>query len=224
MNRPSLDAMRLLHRAPDDQRPLAARPADSHERTGRPIDEQGFGHVKHKVLRRLIAYWLDKRLQRIMPSRGDIDPVDIPWALEWIWLCDYQPTDRRFRFRLAGERVNDFWGSSIAGRYLDEIVPKARVGDAGRFYGVASDGPAIVHDVGRLFLQGKVFATGERIILPLSDDGRGVTGLLGASCRDWYRHFDLDGALRSLQCATVTPLCGDGQSRRVDRSTLNFTP
>ena len=188
------------------------------------MGERDFGHVRHTVLRRLIAYWLDKRSQRSMPSRGDIDPVDIPWALEWIWLCDYQPADRRFRFRLAGEQVNDFWGSSIGGRYLDEIVPETRVGDASRFYRVASDGPCVIHDIGRLFLEDEVFATGERIILPLSDDGRGVTGLLGASCRDWYRELELEGALRSRQAATATPLGGDGQTRQVDRSTLNFTP
>lgn len=94
------------------------------------MGEQDFGHVTHTVLRRLIAHWLDKRSQRAMPSRYDIDPIEIPWALEWIWLCDYRPEDRRFRFRLAGEQVNAFWGSNIGGCYLDEIVPEYQVSDA----------------------------------------------------------------------------------------------
>lgn len=188
------------------------------------MGEQDFGHVTHTVLRRLIAHWLDKRSQRAMPSRYDIDPIEIPWALEWIWLCDYRPEDRRFRFRLAGEQVNAFWGSNIGGCYLDEIVPESQVSDAQQYLCVASDGPCILHDIGRLYLEDEVFATGERIILPLSDDGREVTGLLGASCRDWHRDLELGGVLRSWQTATVTPLNGGGQTRQVNRSTLNFTP
>lgn len=188
------------------------------------MGESDFGHVVHPVLRRLIGYWIDKRMPRAMPSRGEIDPVEIPWALSWIWLCDYLPADRRFRFRLAGEQVNDFWGSNIGGRYLDEIVPEDQASAADAFLHSATDGPAIVHDRGQILLEDEVFATGERIVLPLSEDGREVTGLLGASCRDWRREFGLDVHLQSRQWATVTPLDGPAQSGLAERATLCFTP
>lgn len=188
------------------------------------MPELDLGHVKHKVLRRLVAYWLDKRAQRTMPSRHDIDPVEIPWALSWIWLCDVEPEDRRFRVRLAGEQINAFWGRNIGGRYLDEIVPKARLSDTNEILHAALAGPAIVHETGRILLEDKVFAAGERIILPLSDDDREVTGLLGASCRDWYRDLELDNVLRSRQTATITPLDAASKPRQVTRATLNFSP
>lgn len=186
--------------------------------------EQNFAHVKHKVLRRLVAYWFDKRSERSMPSRRDIDPVEIPWALSSIWLCDYQPVDRRFRYRLAGEQINAFWGYNIGGRYLDEIVPARRLNEAHQCLAAASEGPSIVHDFGRIYMQDEVFATSERIILPLSDDGREVNGLLGASCRDWYRDLALDGGLQSRQTATLTPLNDAAASSLADESTLNFSP
>jgi hypothetical protein len=186
--------------------------------------ERNFAHVKHKVLRRLVAYWFDKRSERSMPSRSDIDPVDIPWALSSIWLCDYQPADRRFRYRLAGEQINAFWGYNIGGRYLDELVPARRLSEAHQCLAAAYEGPSIVHDFGRIYMQDEVFATGERIILPLSDDGREVNGLLGASCRDWYRDLALDGVLQSRQTATLTPLNDAAATRLPDRSTLNFSP
>jgi hypothetical protein len=186
--------------------------------------EPDFQHVTHKVLRRLVAYWFEKRSHRIMPSRSDIDPVEIPWALAWIWLCDYQPSDRRFRYRLAGEQINAFWGYNIGGRYLDEIVPEAKLSEVNETLATASEGPTIVHDFGRIYLEGEVFATGERIILPLSDDGRKVSGLLGASCRDWHREIERDGVLRTSQMATLTPLSDSATPQQTKRSTLHFSP
>jgi hypothetical protein len=57
----------------------------------------------------LIAYWFDKRGERLMPARGDIDPVEISWALGRIWLGDYLAEGDRFRYRLAGEKINAFY-------------------------------------------------------------------------------------------------------------------
>lgn len=180
--------------------------------------------VKHKTLRGLIDYWLEKRGDRAMPSRADIDPVEIPWALSCIWLCDYRPAERRFRYRLAGEQINEFWGSAVGGRYLDELVPGPCLAEVERCLSAVYEGPSVVHDFGRIYLEDEVFATGERIILPLSDDGKTVDGLLGASCRNWFRDLTQDGKLDTRQTSTVTPLHAAAAARRADCSTLNFSP
>jgi len=105
-----------------------------------------FGHVENRILGRLIGYWFDKRGARAMPALGDVDPVEIPWALGRIWLCDYVSESGRFRYRLAGEFINAFWGRNIAGKHLDEIVPPDRLKSVTKKVRRVRDGPAIVHD------------------------------------------------------------------------------
>ena len=57
----------------------------------------------------------------------DIDPAEIPRLLPFIWLCDYLPDSRRFRYRLMGDHVRDAYDNNITGRYVDELVsPSAR--------------------------------------------------------------------------------------------------
>lgn len=183
-----------------------------------------FGPVTNKVLRQLAAYWLDKRCDRLMPSIKDIDPIEIPWALARIWLCDYSPSSGRFRYRLAGEQINAYWGYNIRGRYLDELVPAERLDLVTKMFRRVPEGPSIVHDIAQIYLTEEIFKTGERIVLPLSKDGRTVDAVLGATCRDWLRETALEPLSKSSQTVTVTPIEDGPNARSVQRLTLNCSP
>ena len=89
-----------------------------------------FGPIRNRALQHLVAYWFDKRCGRLMPALTDIDPTEIPSVLCKIWLCDYLSESGRFRYRLAGEEINDFWGFNLGGKCLDEIVPPERLESA----------------------------------------------------------------------------------------------
>ena len=140
-----------------------------------------FDHVEHAVLRRLVAYWLDIRGARRMPSRRDIDPVEIPWALPYVWLTDYLPNEDKFRYRLAGEDVNAVFGRSLAGASLDDIVlPQDRDAVHALYRRVLSD-PAILYTSGHVYLASDKPALGERIALPLATGGDVADGMFGAT-------------------------------------------
>ncbi len=170
---------------------------------------KSFGHVENRTLRRLIGYWFDKRGERPMPAVGDIDPIEIPWALGRIWLCDYLAESGRFRYRLAGENINAFWGRSIAGKHLDEIVPPDRLKSVTEKVRMVTELPAIVHDRVSLSLADEIAKNGERIILPLSDDGRTVNVLLGATHRDWFHDLEFDPFTTYSETTTVTAFESD---------------
>lgn len=53
-------------------------------------------------LHQLHAYWKSRCRDRQMPSRSDIDPIDVPTLLPCIFLVDVLNDPRDFRFRLAG--------------------------------------------------------------------------------------------------------------------------
>ena len=79
-------------------------------------------------LRRLYEYWSGKRGDRRFPSRADIDPVDMVFALGNVILAEVLPeTPPRFRIRLHGSALAQFVGYDLTGKMLDEMpVPEFR--------------------------------------------------------------------------------------------------
>src|SRR3546814_9671576 len=66
------------------------------------------------------------RADRTLPGRRQIDPAAIAGVLPHVWLCDYEPAGRRFRYRLAGESIADVFGRSLRGLWLEEFFPAER--------------------------------------------------------------------------------------------------
>ena len=164
---------------------------------------KSFGHVRNRALHHLVTWWFDKCGERLMPALCDIEPAEIRSVLANIWLCDYVPQSGRFRYRLAGEEINDFWGFNLSGKYLDEIVPAERLASVTKKYRMALELPAIVYDRACLSLTEEITRNGERIVLPLSDDGRTVNALLGATHRDWFRDLEFDPFTTYSETTTV---------------------
>jgi len=69
----------------------------------------------------LYDYWNDKRDDKAMPSRTDIDLLDLPIQLPNIFLVDVEPAPRRYRYRLVGSNLTEVLKEDLAGRYVDEM-------------------------------------------------------------------------------------------------------
>ena len=103
------------------------------KRSGQAIGLESGGHgaaasgqprtgMEHPLLRRLFDYWSGKKAGRDLPSRRDIDPVEIgPEILPHILLTDVLP-DGRLRYRLAGTAVEAVTGESLSGRFIDDLL------------------------------------------------------------------------------------------------------
>jgi hypothetical protein len=113
-----------------------------------------------------------------MPSRAEIDPLELRQCLGWVCLVDVLRERQvpQFRYRVYGSGLVDICGRELTGHYLDEPG-----GDDGR------DMLAIYREAGEtslpLFvLRQRQFRKGtcllESAVLPLSDNSRFVTGLM----------------------------------------------
>lgn len=81
------------------------------------VDELG-----DERLQRLYVYWQEKRGSRLMPSRDDIDPIDLTYCLGYLCLVDVEAGEPpRFRFRVDGSNCVSISGIEMTGRYVDEI-------------------------------------------------------------------------------------------------------
>ncbi|MGE5147399.1 MAG: PAS domain-containing protein [Candidatus Eiseniibacteriota bacterium] len=138
----------------------------------------------HDELKRLYAYWLAKKGTRAAPARADIDPLEIAPLLPHVTLIDVESAPLRFRYRLVGTEIVNNVGEDFTGRYLDTLLRLAQrdlmAAELARV--VASGQPAVNlweyarHD-GR-------HVRYERLVLPLSSDGKTVDMLLSGMVFD----------------------------------------
>lgn len=83
---------------------------------------QGFRErIRHPNLLRLYDYWAERRRGRSFPSRQDIDPVELRFALGNMTLVDVHHEPLRFRFRLVGSLMAQRMGLDYSGKMVDDI-------------------------------------------------------------------------------------------------------
>ena len=142
--------------------------------------------ISNPDLRKLFDYWRSKRQGRPLPSKSDIDPVEIGWALSRIFLMDYEP-DSGFSYRLAGTDVSEVFGrSNLKGLNLRDILsPEGAQLVEGRWAPLVQDS-AVICMKGMVYLAAERTPMGERLLLPLADESDGpVTGLIGMTICEW---------------------------------------
>ena len=134
--------------------------------------------IVHPNLRRLYEYWVEKRGERKMPARVDIDPLDILYIVGNVILVDVIDGDPlRFHIRLHGTNLAERVGYELTGKMLDELpVDDFRALAQQSFSWVTSKAQPL-HSRRDRIIDGR-FARYETVIMPLSDDGERVNRLL----------------------------------------------
>jgi len=123
-------------------------------------------------------YWDGKRGERRMPSRADIDPIDLKPFLPSIMLVDVVPDERLYVYRLVGTREVrlrgcDPTGGTVAAHYFGSSAREAM-----RNYDrVVSSGQPWL-DAGACLSADQRFLDLEALFLPLSSDGAEVDKIL----------------------------------------------
>jgi hypothetical protein len=78
--------------------------------------------IKHPRLQQLYDYWSAKRGDRKMPSRADIDPLDMTFIIGNVILVDViAGTPLGFRIRLHGTNLVERVHYELTGRMLDDL-------------------------------------------------------------------------------------------------------
>lgn len=124
--------------------------------------------------RSFFAYWDGKRKGRAMPSRRDLDPVEMKAWLPGIQLIDVFDNPRRLVYRLAGQVEVDMRGFNHTGHNVEDAFFAVSRDEALRNYGLVIDGRQMVYDWARYPTASGFQVSQETIFLPLSDDGERV--------------------------------------------------
>ena len=132
------------------------------------------------ALIRFYDYWDSLCGDGRMPSRKNVDPVQVPRGfLPNIMLIDVLHELQRYRYRLVGSNIVTATGENRTGRFFDEV-------EFFKHYPAALQQYELVAKSGRPLYSIEPFTNFhsksayevDRLIFPLSDDGRRVDTLL----------------------------------------------
>jgi hypothetical protein len=142
--------------------------------------------LRHPDAQALYHYWLNKRGERLMPRRSDIDPTEMPpQLLPGISLVDVVPDDRRYVYRLMGTAEVQVRGFDPTGKSVLEGFLAPDVADAlGCYDKVVTMRAPLVDPVPFEAADGR-YVSEETIFLPLSEDGVNVSKIMVfCACRE----------------------------------------
>jgi hypothetical protein len=121
------------------------------------------------------AYWTRIRGARRMPSRADLNPVDIPRLLPYVMLIDVLSDPLDFRFRLLGTEHDAIVGGNYRGR-LFSTLPHLAEGNPiwARYAKVVAERRPVCGYVSYVGADRYVRHELEECLMPLSADGETV--------------------------------------------------
>jgi hypothetical protein len=141
--------------------------------------------IRHPILKRMVAFWNEKRGTRDWPLRSDFDPLEFWFAVGYVSLIDVRVENgrRRYFFRLDGTRQVDLFGVDFTGKYLDQVYDAEGLKLAEQSYGTTVDQGEAQYYVRQVEFHDRPIQY-EVAILPLSRSGARVDMLMTVVTRD----------------------------------------
>lgn len=138
----------------------------------------------HTCLRELFEYWSERRGDRRMPARSDIDPADIPRLLPHLLLADVENDVSDVRFRLVGTELVESFGGEFTGHHLSELDYGNEADAVAESYARAISTGEPQFKISHFWTRDYRHRRIQQLLLPLSDDGEHVSMILAGVYRD----------------------------------------
>lgn len=153
--------------------------------------------VDSEALKSVARHWDAVREGRRMPGWTDIQPSAIRAQLPIVWAWRFEARSNEFIGRLAGDRIQRVFGANFRGARMHDVFPADQYARIFERHKRVMAEPAFFRGHGLVFRHLDRFDMGERIILPLGEDGESGDGILGATDFVSYRGMPTDEVLRT---------------------------
>ena len=145
--------------------------------------------IVHPSLRQLYDYWDGKRAGRAMPSRADLDPVDMRFVIGNVIMVDViEGPPLGFHIRLHGTNLSERVHYDLTGKMLEALPFEEFREITRRSFTKVVTSKELLHVHRDLIMDDRRRAY-ETLILPLSSDGERVDRIL---CALFYDHLDVE--------------------------------
>ena len=146
--------------------------------------------IKAEILREIYRYWRGKCREGALPSRADLDPIDIPALLAHVFLIDIVDGGRDFRYRLLGTHIVESVGFEFTGQLVSEFMRDHEEELRAQDYHKLVESREPQHVIGNMVAFGRDYMSYERVLCPLSSDGEAVDMIFGGLCFQLEREQD----------------------------------
>ncbi len=134
--------------------------------------------ISHPKLHQLYEYWAERRGDRAMPARADLDPIDMAFVIGNVILVDViEGNPPRFRIRLHGTNLSQRVGFELTGKMLDEMPWNEFRKLSEQSFAWVATRRQVLHRRSERLLDDRLHRY-EVVIHPLSSDGERVDMLL----------------------------------------------
>jgi hypothetical protein len=135
-------------------------------------------HLTAPRLRDAYAYWRGKRNGRLMPTRADIEPTEIPALLPFLMLIDVVAAPLDFRYRLIGTEARSILRRDYTGQHFSQIPGKGKDSILWRGCEAVVREKLPISETPPYVGPDRFLRNCENLLLPLSDDRINVTTIL----------------------------------------------
>jgi hypothetical protein len=130
-------------------------------------------------LHEFVRYWESKRRDGRLPSRADIDPIELKPFLGNIFMLDVVGDQKRFRYRLVGTKIVARVGRDSTGKFQEEAYSPEQAAENNALYRLICETKKPVRNFGVINWVNRKFLRYEIANMPLADDGETVNIILG---------------------------------------------
>jgi hypothetical protein len=132
------------------------------------------------ILAAAYQYWQDKRGERRMPRRSDIEPSEIVPLLPNLLIIEVLGGGKRQRYRLVGTAIVETFGVEFRGKYLDQVFSGEHLRGHVENYRIIARAkcPLLLSRRYHSPIGGALIC--HRLIMPLSENDRTVNQMLVA--------------------------------------------
>jgi len=138
-------------------------------------------YLQEPALHEIARFWDKARAGRRFPAWRDIDAVALAPHLPILWAWRWDQAAQSFIGRLAGEAILDAMGKGFRGSRMQDYFAGRNGAIFQHRYRRVLDEPAIMVNRGFVFSLIGGNGIGERLALPLAEDGDHPDGVLGAT-------------------------------------------
>jgi hypothetical protein len=132
-------------------------------------------------LRDVYSVWKTLSAGRVGPKRSEISLSSLRRAAPWAFTVDVIDSGKDFRVGFRGDRIDQFMGDRCTAPLLSGMLGTYFFDDADRmFRECVTAARPLLSGPRQTKLKGKEHLEREVVLLPLSEDGVTVTGILGA--------------------------------------------
>jgi hypothetical protein len=141
--------------------------------------------MERRLVLRLLSYWRDLTGDRAYPSFADVDPTSIPDMWQWAFVIEVVGHEADPVFRHVGDALAAFAEEPLIGVKLSAVPQDNLVSHAVSYVQAVIAKGVPISRGGEFIRQGNIRVLYRSILLPMSDDGTTISGVLGAAnCRE----------------------------------------